>query len=190
MPTVALWQAVALVLDIDPLSLERQTDKGMAGHGPWPSFSARSFPSKAKRVDFDRAIRLAELAANFGGPIRLEVGGYPFVRNKRTAEVSLAETAAFFASLDWPDIPPPLLVLVEPAGDSVEPPKPETPPVSVVKTVKRWTPEVLESLKQFRAMHGTKAAAAQFKITEQRVRQLLPNEKPAPIGYSAFNQRR
>jgi hypothetical protein len=50
-------EAVALVLDIDPLSLERETDKGMAGHGPWPSFRARSFPSKAKRVDFDRAVR-------------------------------------------------------------------------------------------------------------------------------------
>jgi hypothetical protein len=170
MPTVALWQAVALVLDIDPLSLERQTDKGMAGHGPWPSFRARSFPSKAKRVDFDRAISLAELAANFGGPIRLEVGGYPIVRNKRTAKVSLAETAAFFASLDWPDIPPALLVLVEPAGDSVEPPKPETPPASVVETAKQRRSRLLQMFDAEVSAGGKLGALARVTKIEKRTR--------------------
>lgn len=53
----------------------------------------------------------------------------------------------------------------------------------------RWTPEALTELKTYRKKHGTKKAAEKFGITEQRIRQLLPGDKPQPKGYSAFTHR-
>ena len=41
----------------------------------------------------------------------------------------------------------------------------------------------------YRAEHGTKAAAEHYGISEARIRQLLPREKPQPKGYSAFSYR-
>jgi len=43
---------------------------------------------------------------------------------------------------------------------------------------KKWTDEKLAELRAFRDLHGTKAASRKFGITEARVRQLLPTEKP------------
>lgn len=54
---------------------------------------------------------------------------------------------------------------------------------------KRWTPEKLAELKAYRALHGTKKAADYYGITDARVRQILPSEKPQPKGYSAFTHR-
>lgn len=71
-------------------------------------------------------------------------------------------------------------------GDNVT----QEPTTDRAGQVKRWTPEALESLRQFRAKYGTKAAAAKFSISEQRVRELLPNDKATTKGFSAFNQRR
>ncbi len=52
---------------------------------------------------------------------------------------------------------------------------------------KRWTPERLQELSDYRNAHGTKKAAEWFRLSESRVRQLLPSETPPPKGYSAFN---
>jgi hypothetical protein len=42
----------------------------------------------------------------------------------------------------------------------------------------KWTPEKLDELRAYRDEFGTKAAARQFGISEARIRQLLPTEKP------------
>jgi len=42
----------------------------------------------------------------------------------------------------------------------------------------KWTDEKLAELRELRDKHGTKAAAQRFGITEARVRQLLPAQKP------------
>jgi hypothetical protein len=42
----------------------------------------------------------------------------------------------------------------------------------------KWTDEKLAELRAFRDEHGTKAAAKKFGISEARIRQLLPTEKP------------
>ena len=112
-PEVALWEAVALVLDIDPRSLQPLRDGWMAGPGRGPVFEPRSFPSEAKREGFDNALSFAERAAKVAGPIGM---------NKRTAQVSLAEVVAFFVSCEWPDIPAPLLALVSAAAEITAPP--------------------------------------------------------------------
>ncbi|KQP35857.1 hypothetical protein [Pseudorhodoferax sp. Leaf274] len=44
-------------------------------------------------------------------------------------------------------------------------------------TTKRWTEDGLAALKAYRAEHGTKETAKHFGITEQRVRELLPQDK-------------
>ena len=122
---IELWEAVALVLEIDPRSLVPLSTAWMAGPGRGPFFEPRSFASKAKYEDFDTALSFAERAANVSGPIylrtRLAVG-----MNKRTALVTLAEVVAYFVSVDWPGIPAPLLALVSVSGRT-EPPEPERP---------------------------------------------------------------
>lgn len=54
---------------------------------------------------------------------------------------------------------------------------------------KVWTPEKLAELKAYRAAHTMPDTAAKFGISEQRIRQLLPRNKPKQKGYSAFTHR-
>ena len=116
-PEVALWEAVALVLEIEPGSLQPLRDGWMAGPGRGPFFEPRSFPTEAKRAGFNSALSFAERAAKVAGPIYLRTG-LAIGMNKRTAQVSLADVVAFFISCEWPDIPPPLLALVTTAASA------------------------------------------------------------------------
>ena len=110
LPSVELWQAVALLLDIDPDSLAHHPSAWMAGPGRGPVLESRSFPSAAKREAFDNALSFAKRAATYGGPIALPRGYAP--SDAGNAGVSLREVAAFFLGCDWPDIPAPLLALL------------------------------------------------------------------------------
>ena len=118
-PLVELWQAVALVLNIEPTSLKRSGQEWMAGSGGGPIFEPQSFPSAIKRDDFSTALDFAERVTNVTGPIhlrdRLAVG-----MNKRTALVSLHEVVAYFVSCDWPDMPAPLVALLPHPGSANE----------------------------------------------------------------------
>ena len=116
-PEVALWEAVALLLAIEPGSLQPLRYGWMAGPGREPFFEPRSFPNDAKREGFESALSFAERAAKVAGPIYLRTG-LAVGMNKRTAQVSLAEVVAFFVSCEWPDIPAPLLALVPAAACS------------------------------------------------------------------------
>lgn len=65
-------------------------------------------------------------------------------------------------------------------------------PVSSVPangTAKRWDAVRLSILSAYRDAHGTKAAAEHFDISPARVRVLLPSDKPATKGFSAFAYR-
>ena len=110
-PHVALWEAVALLLEIEPGSLKHHRDGWMAGPGRGPTFEPRSFPSREKLQRFDVALGFAERAANVAGPIHLRIE-LASGMNKRKAQVSLPEVVAFFVSVEWPNVPPPLLALV------------------------------------------------------------------------------
>lgn len=55
-----------------------------------------------------------------------------------------------------------------------------------VGTKKIWTPERLQKLDEYRAKHGTKKAATHFKISESRIRQLLPSKKSAAEPFGGF----
>ena len=104
------------------------------------------------------------------------------------------------------DLPEPLACMAPPAGPSpsneAAPPEvgaalpqpKESPAVQPARqdgiTPKKWTDELKAELAAYRQVHGTKAAAAYFRIAESRVRALLPKQAPAPAGYSAFNTHR
>ena len=53
----------------------------------------------------------------------------------------------------------------------------------------KWTPEQLLEMAAYRKSNGTKATAAHFSISPQRVRSLLPKEAPASAAHSIFNHR-
>ena len=70
---------------------------------------------------------------------------------------------------------------VEPA-----PAAPTAPPEAPAKG-KRWTPETLAALAADRDTHGATRAAERAGISTARLRELLPGDRPARRGYSAFN---
>ena len=115
MPHVALWEAVALVLNIDPLGLQHSPQawmhSGMGRPDPGPIFLERSFSSAEKAKGFSDALKFAERAANVAGPIHLRTA-LAIGMNKRKALVSLSEVVQFFVLCDWLDISPELLRLV------------------------------------------------------------------------------
>jgi hypothetical protein len=51
---------------------------------------------------------------------------------------------------------------------------------------RRWTDEERAELRDYRDAHGTKAAARKFGISEARIRQLLPTEKPPRNSHLAL----
>ena len=216
-PTVELWEAVALVVAIEPRCLEPSAHGWMAGPGRGPFFTPRSFPSEAKRADFDKALSFAERAANVAGPIHRRTGA-AMGMSASTALVSLAEVVAYFVGVDWPGIPAPLLALVsapdstatgkaadacrqpknddEQAGNGAGEPVPDNPAVGAASdwkqvarpvTGKRWTPEAVEELRAYRDKNGATKAAELAGVSTARVRALLPRDKPQPKGYSPFN---
>lgn len=63
------------------------------------------------------------------------------------------------------------------------------PTAELLPVAKKWTPERLEELRAYREAHGTKKAAEWAKVSGARVRELLPSDKPAKKGYSAFTHR-
>lgn len=65
-------------------------------------------------------------------------------------------------------------------------PTPTTPPEAPAKG-KRWTPEALAELRADRDAHGATKAAKRAGISTARLRELLPGDRPARRGYSAFN---
>ena len=167
-PTVALWEAVALVLEIEPRTLQPLRDGWMAGPGRGPFFEPRSFSSETKRTDFDSALSFAERAAKVAGPIYLRTG-LAFGMNKRTAQVSLTEVVAFFVGVDWPGIPAPLLALVSAAAGTPT----ENEPVSAVGD---GTPDPERRLAALRALGG-KATRLHGVWNFTKTNQLTANEK-------------
>ena len=185
-PTVALWEAVALVLDIEPRSLEPSANGWMAGPGRGPFFTPRSFPSEAKRADFDKALSFAERAANAAGPIYLRTG-LAVGMNKRTAQVSLAEVVAYFIGCDWPDIPAPLLALVSAAADMTAPPVVPVPTVAESVTRTHELKRRGDALAAVLALAKKQALAADDwqSVWASLVALAQSAKRPAPLlGYS------
>ncbi len=54
---------------------------------------------------------------------------------------------------------------------------------------KKWTPEKLAELAEYRESHTMPETAAKFRISETRIRQLLPRDKPKANPYAALIHR-
>lgn len=122
MRTVKLWQACALIVGIDPDTLEPHPQAVMAGPGAGPVFDGKCFPSVDVRARFDKALRLAANAVSYmDGPIYPK--GQPRPGNIREKDVLLSEVVAFFVSCEWANIPEPLHGITAPKGNQ-KPPAP------------------------------------------------------------------
>ena len=110
LPTLKLWEAVALLLQVDPEGLA----KGGSSSSWNPQFDDRSFPSQAKYKEFDKTLSLAKRAANRDdGPIhvqRFQAAG----SSRAVAEVRLADVVVYFSRLGAPSIPTELLEFLYP----------------------------------------------------------------------------
>ncbi len=59
----------------------------------------------------------------------------------------------------------------------------------VVPTGKKWTPETLAELKAYRETHTMPETAEKFGISEQRIRKLLPSNKPKAKPFAGLIHR-
>lgn len=101
-----LWEAVALILEIAPDTVARDSP-----HGPCIDFGR--FPSESKSEDFRMALKRAERATTKDGPIH-DLGRSVPMGKKLTTEVPLKEVVAFFSLIHWPAIPAELIDLADP----------------------------------------------------------------------------
>lgn len=58
-----------------------------------------------------------------------------------------------------------------------------------VVTGRKWTPEKLAELKAYREAHTMPETAAEFRISEARIRKLLPTQKPKAEPFAALVHR-
>lgn len=104
MRTVKLWQACALIVNLDPDILKRHPQAWMAAPGSGPLFDERSFPSAEVKTTFEKTLRLAETAVSYmNGPIFPE--GTPNSGSKAEKDVFLGQVVTFLTSREWPEIP-------------------------------------------------------------------------------------
>jgi hypothetical protein len=179
-----LWKAVCLSLDVDP----RQDYFALGVK------LTKSFPNAPQELSDRLEVLLGNLSMN--GPVCPQPPHSPGVLQDPFAPVLLSEVASFAAQCGWP-IPMELRDLIpRPQSERgmFEPPTEAATAAAASLsqgssgTAVKWTPERLAELAAFREKQGTKKAAAQFGISEQRVRALLPKKKPSPPVNSVFNR--
>lgn len=101
-PWVKVWEAVALSLDVDPGSLERDPLSFMADTGGGPYFLKQSFPGRPVKDEFDKRLRV--LIAHYANP---HVSGFYKIR--------LSEYSAWCLASRWP-VPPEIEALAKKAS--------------------------------------------------------------------------
>ena len=179
-PSAELWQAVCLSLDIEPGKHLREDATG-----------AHSDYSRLPGEYWDR-LMVCKANVSTNGPIRPHGPLYSGMLGNPHCPVVLSEVATFAIACDWP-IPDAMRALVRPLVDAVPTGQESTQTNSHLDTERKkgepWTHETLAELAGYRNNHGTKAAAQRFKITEARVRALLPTAESPPKGHSVFTHR-
>ncbi len=175
---VWLWQAVLLAWNLEPRGNESlgafQPDRWRTVRNgvPVPGASWQLY-NLTQKLD-----ELLTIAIHSYGGATPAFPTSPLPNDARWRVVSLGEFGAWAVAQGWE---------VAEGLPRFAPPAAPADVASRSANGKRWTPEELDTLREYRAAHGTKGAAAKYGISEQRIRELLPGEKPAPRGYSAFN---
>ena len=101
LPTLKLWEAVALVYEVDPRSLTKSVNSSPGD----PQFEARSFPTRDRWQEFQEDLYFAaRAAATDDAPILIRAF-LPRGSKKTVAEVHLADVVAFFLRRGTPPIP-------------------------------------------------------------------------------------
>lgn len=101
MPSLKLWEAVALIFEVDPSALDRRSISKHSEH----QFHERGFPDRVRHEEFEEALLLASRCSNReAGPIEIQkfqVSG----SSRADAEVLLPQVVSFFITLGWPKLP-------------------------------------------------------------------------------------
>ncbi len=101
LPALELWEAVALVYEVEPRSLKRTIGSSLGS----PQFEARSFPTLDKFLEFQEALYFAERATvSDDAPILIRAF-LPRGSSRTVAKVRLADVVAFFLQRGSPPIP-------------------------------------------------------------------------------------
>ena len=180
-----LDEAVALLLGKEPSVVNPEAFKREASsHFTFLTSDKPTEPIGFART-YQRLRALMERAEALTGPRIKPMAVVEWARNTNAA-----------------DVPTPLTRLAQPTGQpstGASPPygvdglpvqaaaPAETSAVQSGMTPKKWTPELVAELAAHRKAHGTKAAAAHFGVSAQRIRELLPKPKPAKAAYSILN---
>lgn len=114
-PTVLLWEAVALVVGIDPDRLQLSPNDGgyVLGGSSTPAFERSSFPSLEAHARFQEALKFADRATSYDGPIHAIATG-------KGCAVALRELVEFFLGCDWDGIPAQLVELARAGATEAE----------------------------------------------------------------------
>ena len=116
-PKVALWEAVALVLGINPKALQFHSAGWAGGGTSGPFFEPTSFPNEWKREDFLNSLSFAKKATGYQSPIALPMGYLA----SGSSDVALREVVAFFQNAGAEGIPAALqAALSEPEAEPDE----------------------------------------------------------------------
>jgi hypothetical protein len=135
----------------------------------------------APGTDFEHRLKIA-LSHLDAGKLPLEHG--PIVFSRDAHKVKLHTFEAWARSVGW--------VLPESFPKAIEQAAPEqspAPPATVVANGKKWTPEKLAELSAHREAHTMPETAKQFGISEQRIRDLLPSQKPKAKSFEGLIHR-
>lgn len=189
--SVTLEECVCLSLDMEPHQRPKPFPPVELSENPSPQGEPRAAPvvvwsgdhlSKQERNERlalthealltpEGQERLEKLRLHFDkGSGRLPPAGPHSYHGYEEKRVKLLDFARWAYAMNW-SVPGPL--------DLTPPPKSAlAAPVPVVAGGKKWTPEKLTELKTYREAHTMPETAVKFNISEQRIRELLPSEKP------------
>ncbi|MES2977911.1 MAG: hypothetical protein V4731_05760 [Pseudomonadota bacterium] len=162
MRTVKLWQACALVVEIEPDQLIHSPTAWMVPHAG-PIFKETSFPNLATKARYDKALRLAESAVSYmNGPIYPQ--GTPQPGNQAEKDVLLTQVVAQFLIWKWEDVPEQLRELSAAARHELAPPQTND----------------LRQENRIAALSPMAAPASKQRLQEEQILQLLSTQ-----GYEA-----
>ncbi|MDP3520689.1 MAG: hypothetical protein Q8S02_08710 [Hydrogenophaga sp.] len=188
-PRFTLYQLACLINGVDPSLVERRlSERARDGSGPGEPL-ATDPDAFAQAMFYAPHMFLGDILGETFYQLREGKAGATF---RGGIEASEAKELVEATGYKWPDE-------LETAaqsqdGDNRISATNPAPPVTAESVSsppgqgKVWTPERLSEMKAYRERHGTKKTAEFYKVSAQRVRELLPSDKPKAKGYSAFNR--
>ena len=163
MPSVKVWQACALSLNIDPDSMRHSPHGWMAGPGSGPIFEPGSFPNNEAAEAFGKRLRL--LSASITNPAYFRLRSL-IMGDASRCEIYLSEFATWATSVvRWKDMPAEL-------GESAQTKKSTDDP-AVCNQVNDKTDDIGNDNKEW--MNAARKIAGEY-IERHKKQKLFPSQ--------------